>query len=235
MLRTLWVWCVGIFLTMIIGAALILVSFLDPRGRAMRALAGLWAKGILAAAGVDVRVYGLENLLPGSPQILAANHQGFFDIFALFAYIPIYFGWIAKKELYWIPIFGYAMKRFGNIRIDRSDRDKALKSLQAAARRVREGQSVIIFPEGTRSRDGKVLPFKKGCFYLAEASRVPVVPISISGSFEVMPKRHFRIQPRTIHMVVGKPMRIEDKDAKNRNGFTEQLRQTIIENQVPVS
>ncbi len=234
MIRSLWVWSTGIFLTAAFGVLVILFSFLDPTGRMIHLFAKLWARGILGAAGVKVQVQGLENLILDSPQILASNHQGFFDIFALFAYIPIRFGWITKKELFWIPIFGYAMKRFGNIRVDRSNKEKAREGLRVAARKIQEGQSIIIFPEGTRSLDGKLLPFKKGCFHLAEASGEPVVPISISGSFEIMSKRSFRVKPGTIHLVIGKPMRVQGAHENSRNAFTEQLRQTIIENQVPV-
>lgn len=234
MIRSLWVWSAGVFLTVVCGILVILFSFVDPTGRMTHLFARIWARGILAAAGIKVEVQGLENLTLGSPLILASNHQGFFDIFALFAYVPIRFGWITKKELFRIPIFGYAMKRFGNIRIDRSNKENAREGLQAAARKIREGQSIIIFPEGTRSLDGRLLPFKKGCFHLAEASEAPVVPISISGSFEIMSKRNFRVNPGTIHLVIGSPMRVQGTHEESRNGFTERLRQAIIENQVPV-
>jgi len=235
MIRSFWVWSAGVFLTLVCGAFVILFSFLDPTRRIIYFFAKLWARGILLAAGVKVQVQGLENLTSDSSQILASNHQGFFDIFALFACIPIRFGWITKKELFRIPIFGYAMKRFGNIRIDRSNKENAREGMQLAARKIREGQSIIIFPEGTRSLDGRLLPFKKGCFYLAEASGKPVVPISISGSFNIMPKRSFRVNPGTIHLVIGKPMRVQGAHENNCNAFTEQLRQTILENQVPTS
>jgi 1-acyl-sn-glycerol-3-phosphate acyltransferase len=235
MIRTVWVWCVGIILTIVFGVILILFSFLDPTGKVIHLLAQLWGRGILAASGVKVRVKGLENLPAQSPMILTSNHQGYFDIFALFVYIPVYFGWFAKKELFRIPIFGTAMKRFGNIRIDRSNREKAMQSLKLAARRVREGQSVIIFPEGTRSPDGKMLPFKKGCYYLAEASGAPMVPISISGSYEIMPKGTFKVNPGTIHMVIGRPILIEGEHQNNPNGFLQHLRETMINNQVTVT
>ncbi len=234
MIRTLWAWCAGIVLTVSMGALVILLSFLGPTRGILHLCARIWARGILTAAGVKVKVQGLENLRTDSPQILASNHQGYFDIFTLFAHIPIRFGWLTKKELFQIPIFGYAMKRFGNIRIDRSNREKALKSLKVAAQEIKEGNSIMMFPEGTRSPDGKIQPFKKGCYYLAEASGVAVVPISISGSFEIMPKKHFLVTPGTIHLVIGRPLHVQGQYEKNRNGFTAQLRETIIRNQVPV-
>jgi 1-acyl-sn-glycerol-3-phosphate acyltransferase len=233
MVRTVWVWSVGIILTLTLGTALILTSFFDRSGRRLHLLAKLWAKGILSAAGVTVSVSGAENLVPESPQILAANHQGYFDIFALFSHVPLLFGWIAKKELYRIPVFAPAMRRFGNIEIDRSNRERARESLQVAAERIRKGQSVLIFPEGTRSPDGKVKAFKKGCYHLAEASGVPVVPISISGSFEVMPKGSFRPKPGAIHLVIGQPMRVGSISGQGSNVFLNSLRKAVIDNQTP--
>lgn len=235
MLRTLWVWLVGIFLMLSAGTLLILFSFVDSSGKSLHVLARAWAWGILKAAGVRVEVKGLENLSHNSPQILASNHQSYFDIFALMAYIPIPCGWLTKKELFLIPIFGLAMKRFGNVRIDRSDHEKAQESLRIAARRIREGRSLLIFPEGTRSPDGHLLPFKKGCYYLAEASDAPVIPISISGSFHIMPKKQFRVRPGSMHMVIGSPLRVERSSPNEREDFMTRLREEIIRNQVPVS
>ncbi len=234
MIRACWVWSVGIVLTVILGMVIVFLSFFDSSGKSLHFLARLWARGILSISGVRVEVRGAENLLRDVPQIVASNHQGYFDIFVLMTCLPVHLGWIAKKELYRIPVFSFAMRRYGNIEIDRSNREKARQSLRDAALRIREGQSVLIFPEGTRSPDGKVHSFKKGCYYLARASGVPVVPVSISGSFEVMPKRHFRIRPGTIFVVVGKPLRLSEDGSSDRNGFLERLRGTIIENQIPV-
>jgi len=231
MIRTCWVWAVGIFMTILCGALIILLSLFDPAGKSLHFFARLWARTIIAAAGVRVRVRGAENLPADSPMIIVSNHQGYFDIFVLMGYIPRRLGWIAKKELYRIPVFSFAMRRYGNIMIDRSNRDRARRSLQIAAEKVRGGQSVLIFPEGTRSPDGKVHVFKKGCYYLAEASGAPIIPVSISGSFEVMPKKTFRLHPGTIEMVIGEPVSVRASDHADRNGFLDRLRRTIIRNQ----
>jgi 1-acyl-sn-glycerol-3-phosphate acyltransferase len=233
MIRTLWVWTVGIVLTLFSGTVIVLLSFLDPSGKSLHFFAKLWARGIIAASGVSVKVRGIDRLPSGCPVIVASNHQGYFDIFVLMAHLPLQLGWIAKKELYRIPIFSFAMRRYGNIMIDRSSRDRSRQSLNVAAEQIRKGQSVLIFPEGTRSPDGKVHPFKKGCYYLAEASSAAVIPVSISGSFEVMRKRTFRPRPGTIHVVIGEPLYLHASQDKGRNGFLDRLRQTIIENQVP--
>jgi len=232
MVRTLWVWIVGILMTILCGTLIVFFSFLDPGGKTLHLFAKLWARTIIAAAGVRVNVRGKENLPADTSMIVASNHQGYFDIFVLMAYIPLHLGWIAKKELYRIPVFSFAMRRYGNIMIDRSNRERARSSLATAADRIRRGQSVLIFPEGTRSPDGKVHAFKKGCYYLAKASEAPIVPVSISGSFAVMPKKTFRLHPGSIHVVIGTPVYVHASADSNRDGFLKHLRQMIIDNQV---
>lgn len=232
MIRTLWVWVVGVFMTILCGSLIVLFSVFDSGGKSLHLLAKLWARTIIAASGVRVEVRGEENLPGNSAMIVASNHQGYFDIFVLMAFLPLRLGWIAKKELYRIPLFNFAMRRYGNIMIDRSSRERARRSLQSAAEKIRRGQSVLIFPEGTRSPDGKVHGFKKGCYYLAEASEAPVVPVSISGSFQVMPKKAFRLNPGTIHVVIGEPVTLHGFSDPDSNGFLDRLRRTIIENQV---
>ncbi len=232
MIRTVWVWAVGVSLTLILGTLLILFSFFDRNGKSLHFFARLWARGILAAAGVTVRAVGTENIAGDGAKILVSNHQGYFDIFALFAAVPLRFGWVAKKELYRIPVFSLAMKRFGNVLIDRSNREAARRSLAAAAEQIRRGQSILIFAEGTRSVDGSVQPFKKGCYYLARAAGAPVVPVSISGSFHIMPKKSFRPRPGEIHLVIGRPIHLSEVATNGPNGFVEHLRRTIIANQV---
>ena len=133
------------------------------------------------------------------PQIFMANHQSDFDILIVLAHIPGQFRWIAKKELFKIPIFGKAMRNAGYIEIDRQNHEKALKSLDEAAQKIREGKSVVTFPEGTRSRDGKIRPFKQGMFHLAIRAGVPIVPISIIGAREIMPKRTLKVKARQDH------------------------------------
>ncbi len=231
MIRTLWVWIVGVFVTILCGSLIVLFSFLDPGRKSLHFFARLWARTIIAASGVQVKVRGTENIPTDSSVIVASNHQGYFDIFVLMAYIPRHLGWITKKELYRIPVFSFAMRRYGNIMIDRSNRERARRSLQDAAGKIRRGQSVLIFPEGTRSPDGKVHAFKKGCYYLAEASEAPIIPVSISGSFEVMPKKTFRLHRGTIQVAIGEPVYARPSDNAGRNGFLDRLRRTIIKNQ----
>ncbi len=156
-----------------------------------------------------------------------ANHQGAFDIFALLAYLPIHFKWLAKEELFRIPIFGWAMGAAGYISIDRRGKKKALESIENAVTKIREGASVLIFPEGTRSPDGKIHPFKKGGFTLAIKAGVPIIPISIRGSREVLPRDSFRLKPGEIEIAIGKPISTHDKSMADRDSLMDNVKEAI--------
>lgn len=172
-----------------------------------------WGRIILALAGVRVRVEGLEHITPKQPYIFAANHQSQFDIFAMQGYFDFDFRWMAKKELFQVPLFGPAMRLAGYIAIDRSHGREALKSLHLAAERIASGTSVILFPEGTRSVDGRLQPFKTGGMVLAIKSGVPLVPVAISGTHAVLPKGKLLARPGRVVIRVGTP--IETKGLTN--------------------
>ena len=136
------------------------------------------------------------------------NHQGNFDIHALTVAIPRRFAWVAKEELFRIPLFGPAMRRAGYIPLDRSDGRKALKSMRLAAERIAAGTSVVIFPEGTRTKDGALLPFKRGAFMLAARAGVPIVPFTINGSMERNPRNRLELHPGTISVSFQAPVAV---------------------------
>lgn len=148
--------------------------------------ARFWGRLGLLMAGIRITVSGSEQI-PDGPIIVMSNHASNFDILVMQGYFPRPLSWIAKKELFSIPVFGWSMKRGGYIPLDRSDGRKALKSMDEAAQQIRSGTSVIVFPEGTRTRDGRLLPFKRGGFLLSVRAGVPVVPVSIVGSFAINP------------------------------------------------
>jgi 1-acyl-sn-glycerol-3-phosphate acyltransferase len=134
------------------------------------------------------------------------NHQGNFDIFALFQAVPIRFLWLAKEELFRVPVFGWSMRRAGYIPLNRGHGTKALKSLEFASAAICQGTNLIIFPEGTRSNDGSLLPFKKGGFLLAINARVPVVPFTINGSHQINPRNQLKLCPGEISIDFGEPI-----------------------------
>src|SRR3989304_3075768 len=204
--RTLLVWIIGLPVTIILFIFVILSLTFDRSGNAIHSIGRLWSRILLFLSGVTVEIKGTENLLQDGPQILASNHQGAFDILALQAFIPMQFRWVAKKSLFKIPVVGWSMSLAGYIGIERARSGRAYKSLEMAAEKVRRGTSVVIFPEGTRSLTGILLPFKKGSFLLAVKSGVDIVPVGIKGTRDIMKKGSLLITPADATLYIGKPM-----------------------------
>ena len=182
----------------------------------------IWGRGILLLTGLKIKVHGSEHI-PERSAVYVVNHQSNFDIPILYAGLPLQFRWMAKQELFNIPLFGPAMRRCGYIPIDRSDRRKAMQSMNEAAKQIRDGASVIIFPEGTRSPDGQLQEFKKGGFLIAVKAQVPVVPVAIKGSFNVMSKNSLRIHGGDIEVEIFPPI----ETAGMKNAETEQLMEKV--------
>ena len=220
----------GVALTAFFSFWSIVFSFFANAENNVHKVANIWGKILLMISNTKVQVIGTENILRGKPQVFMANHQSDFDILITLAYLPGQFRWIAKKELFAIPVFGRAMKSAGYIEIDRQNHEKALLSLDQAALRIREGKSVMTFPEGTRSRDGEIKAFKQGTFYLAIQSGVPIVPISIIGSGDIMPKGSLKVKPGKIKLVIAKPIDVKGYTLENRQELIDKVRQIIIEN-----
>jgi len=193
-------------------------------GPALHATARAWARSILKASRVRVSVFGGDRVRPGRPYIIMANHQGNYDIPALLGHLPIDFRWVAKAELFRIPLFGRAMRAVGCIPIDRGDRESAYGSLERAAAVLKGGTSVLIFPEGTRSPDGRLLPFKKGGFALALSSGVPIVPVAVRGSTAIMPRGICRVRPGDITLTIGSPVPTAGLRHQDRDSLTETVR-----------
>ncbi|MDD2271038.1 MAG: lysophospholipid acyltransferase family protein [Desulfuromonadaceae bacterium] len=192
-------------LTFLFSISAFISTLFDSSGSAYARHARLWARLMLALNRVRFTISGAENLPPG-PVIFMSNHQSNFDILALLAAMPRQINWIAKKELFEIPIFGPSMRRGGYIPLDRGDGRKALQSMDEAAATIHQGKSVVLFPEGTRTQDGKLLPFKRGGFILARKAEVPVVPVTINGSGSINPAGRIRLYSGTIHITLHPPL-----------------------------
>jgi len=220
-----------IIVTAFFAAMAIILPPLSARGeKTSYKLAHLWGKTILFISGVTVEIKGEENVPRNRPFIFMANHQSNFDILVLLGYIPVHFYWISKKEVFFVPLLGAAMKRAGYISIDRQDREKAIQSLDEAARIIKHGKSVMTFPEGTRSRDGRIRPFKKGSFYLALQSGVPIIPVSIIGTRAILPRRSLRIHPGKIRMIIDKPIDTTEYSLENRDDLMSRVYEAITRN-----
>ena len=230
MIRSALLVTLGVAITAFISFWCVIFSLFSNAENNIHKIANLWAKILLLICNTKVQIIGRENILRGKPQIFMANHQSDFDILIVLAHIPGQFRWLVKKELFNIPVFGAAMKSAGYIEIDRNNREKAMRSLDQAALRIREGKSIMAFPEGTRSRFGEIKPFKQGTFYLAIKSGVPIVPISIIGSGEIMPKRSLKIKPGKIKLVIDKPIDVKKFTLENRQELIKIVRNTIIKN-----
>jgi 1-acyl-sn-glycerol-3-phosphate acyltransferase len=230
MFRTIFVWSCIVIATLILGVLTLVAYPFDRKGRAGHSCARLWGKTALLANRVKVRVEGMEHLNGRGPYVFMSNHQGFYDIFALLGHLPYQFRWLAKKELFSVPFLGWTMAAVGYISIDRGGTRDTVGAMNEAAQKIRDGMSVVIFPEGSRSPDGTIQPFKKGGFTLAIKSKVPIVPIAISGSREIMPKDSLAAAPGEIRMVVGHPIEIQHYSLKDRESLMEKVRETISKN-----
>jgi 1-acyl-sn-glycerol-3-phosphate acyltransferase len=189
--------------------------------------ASFWGKGALLFAGIQIEIEGREHLPSSGPALFMANHTSSFDIPTLYAGLPMQFRWLAKQELFDIPFFGTAMRRVGYIPIDRRDRKKSLQSLKEAAERIRSGTSVVIFPEGTRSDDGKLLPFKRGGFSLALQSGAPIVPVVILGSRNITPKGSLRVTAGKVSIRFLAPISTHNLNSDEQESLSDRVHAAI--------
>jgi 1-acyl-sn-glycerol-3-phosphate acyltransferase len=203
-IRTLFTMLVLLVLTVVFATALIfaaLVGMPNRVGSIYDVLPRLWSRAILWAAGVRVRVHGMEKLASAGTFIFVCNHVSLFDILALVGWLPRN-NFIAKAELFKIPIFGQGIRVLGTVPIERENQKAAFSSYDTAAGRIRGGSSVVVFPEGTRGRTYSIRPFKKGPFVLAIKAGAPIVPVVVHGTIEILPKGRLLMHPGVIDVYV---------------------------------
>lgn len=230
MLRSVFLVTASVIITAFFSTCCVIFSLLGASENSIHKVARTWATILLKISNVQVNVHGTEHISTERPQIFMSNHQSDFDILIVLAYLPGQFRWLAKKELFRIPVFGKAMKNAGYIEIDRQNHERALQNLAEAARKIREGKSVMSFPEGTRSTDGTIKGFKKGMFHLALQAGVPIVPITIIGAAEIMPKRSLKINPGKITMIIDRPIDVTAFSEDARPELIERVRSVIMKN-----
>lgn len=166
----------------------------------------VWAPGLLVGAGARLVVRGREHLDPRRAQFVVANHQSWIDVPALFRALPLPLHFLAKRELAAVPFLGWYIRAMGMVWVERGARRRATGSVAQAGALLASGRTVVSFPEGTRSRDGRLRPFKSGAFGAALATGAPVVPVALVGSGAVLPAGGFRVRPGTIEVRVGAPI-----------------------------
>ncbi len=189
--------------TAIMGIGSLVASLFDRDGRIQHGFARTWSKMNLATLGCPIHVLDPEKLNVGGPAVYIVNHLSALDIPALYAALPFQFRIMAKKELFRYPVLGWHLKRSGQIPIDRDNARSSLKSLMSASDALKRGMSLVVFPEGGRSADGRLQPFLGGSFYVAIKAQAPIVPMALIGSFEALPMNSFHIRPRPLQLVVG--------------------------------
>jgi 1-acyl-sn-glycerol-3-phosphate acyltransferase len=215
--------------TLFLAGAAFAIAPLDRKGERVHRVAGLWARTVLWAAGISVSVEGGEHI-EAPPYLFMSNHQSALDISVLLSHLPVPFKFVAKRELFRIPVFGRAIKKAGYINIDRDNPREALKAIEEAVARIRGGTSVLIFPEGTRSADGNLLPFMKGAFSLATRAGVPVVPLAVIGTNPLQPPGcAVAAHKGRVTVRVGKPIPMEGKGLSYKAGLMEEVRAAIGE------
>lgn len=217
MLRMVWLAIAAVAVTIPLATATILVAAVKSTSPVVDWIIRVWAKLLVAAAGIELRTENVGTLDPEQRYILVGNHYSYLDIPCIFAAIPQPIRFMAKISLFKIPIFGWSIARAGFIPIDRKNRRTAVKSFDMAADRIRKGNTIVIFPEEGRSREKQMRPFQRGAFLLALKSEQPIVPIAIDGTYEVFPATRWRVTPGVVTVKVGTPLptaglTLRDKD-----------------------
>lgn len=192
--------------TLYYSIASTLVSLFDKSGRFYHRQMRRWSRILLWLFGVKATVRGAEKLKKGTNYVYLPNHSSYLDIIALGATIPDDIRFIFKRELAKIPLFGWSLSSGPYILIDRTDARHAMESIEMAARQIAEGASVVIFPEGTRSHDGKIGPFKRGGIHLAIKSGVPMVPVAVRGTYRLLSRHDKKVRPGKVEVIIGQPI-----------------------------
>jgi 1-acyl-sn-glycerol-3-phosphate acyltransferase len=212
----------------ILGALLGLASRLvDSSGDLVLDLARAWSRGVTSFAGVKIVVENRGNLVPDQPYVFMANHASSLDIWAVFVAVPRRIRLIAKKQLGRIPIFGWVMWAGRFIFIDRQNAVAARRSIDEAGKRIHDGVSVLLFPEGTRTRDGSLGSFKKGGIHLAIKAGVPIVPVALRGTRALMPRGSLLLRSGTMTVIIGEPIATQGLSDEDRANLNERVRGVV--------
>lgn len=215
--------------TILYASASLAVSLFDPHKKRQAAVAAGWARALLRIGGVKVEVEGLEKISKDGSYIFVSNHLSYMDTPVVLANIPVQFRFLAKRGLFQIPFLGWHLARAGHIRVPRGDARAAIKTMSLAAKIVHDQRiSLLIFPEGGRSRQGELGSFKEGAAFIAIRAGVPLVPMCLRGTREVLPYGSGHIRPGTVKMRIGDPIPTADFTDRDRARVTEQVRRQIV-------
>lgn len=213
--------------TAVCASVAIFSSLVTTSRNASRFAAVPWAKGLAWITPMRVGVEGREHIDPAQSYVLVSNHQSQYDIFLLYGWLGVDFKWVMKQELRKVPGVGVACERLGHIFIDRSNHAAALATLEAAKTKIVDGTSVIFFPEGTRSRDGKLKPFKKGAFRMAIDLGLPILPLTVTGTRDVLPAGTSDLLPGTATLIIHEPVSVAGLEPTDCQRLSDLVREII--------
>ena len=198
------------FYTVVMGTISLILAPFDRSGELQHKCAKWWCRFVAWTIFARIRVHGVENIRADEPYVYMANHSSLIDTPALFAYLPYSFRIMAKKELFWVPFMGWHLWTGGHFPIDRGDPRRTAKSIRRVIEGVRAGTSLAVFPEGTRTPDGRLQDFKPGVFKIAIKSGVRIVPVAIRGAYALLPKTTLAPRPGRIDVIIGTPIETTD-------------------------
>lgn len=196
----------AVITTLVIAPLVILFSIFPGSRMNTYRLSRWWSFWVSKSMGLTFSVSGHENIVPGQSYIVTPNHQSNADILGLLLRLPVPFRWVIKKELLKIPLFGWALASTGAISLNRADRSASVRSLRDGTKEIEPGWSVLIYPEGTRTPDGKLLPFKKGAFMMAVQTGIPILPVTSNGAYKIMPRNTLLFRAGHITITIGEPI-----------------------------
>jgi len=215
--------------TIVFGLVSLIISLFETSGRRQIAVARVWAQCLLLVSGVRVKVEGLEKIARDGSYVFVSNHLSYMDTPVVLANIPVQFRFLAKRGLFQIPLLGTHLARAGHIPVPREDARAAVKTMSTAAQVIRErGISLLIFPEGGRAPDGRLAEFKEGAAYIAIRAGVPVVPIALKGTREILPYGSGHVRSGSVTMRVGEPIATDQVQLRDRVQITAELRERIV-------
>jgi 1-acyl-sn-glycerol-3-phosphate acyltransferase len=214
--------------TIFFGSISLFVSLFESSGRTQIKVARAWARSLLLFVGVKVKVEGISKINASGSYVFAANHLSYMDTPVVLAHIPVQFRFLAKKGLFQIPFLGTHLAQAGHIPVPREDPRAAVRTLSRAAQIIREKSiSVLIFPEGGRSEDGELQPFKEGAAYIAIKSGVPLVPIAVMGTRRILPMHSATFRRGRVKLHIGDPIPTAGLTLRDRRALTERVREQI--------
>ena len=215
--------------TGVMGTLSLIASLFDGSGRVQHWFARAWSWMMLKTGCIRVQATGLEHIHPDQPAVYVANHLSAADIPVLYATLPMQFRILAKQELFRYPFLGWYLRRSGQIPIVYGDANAGLRSLNQASESLRHGTPLVIFPEGGRSETGQLQAFLAGAFYVAIRAQAPVVPVTIVGTYEVLPMNSFHVLPGTVNVIIGKPISTRGMRLRDMERLSAEVRQLIAE------